>query len=93
MTIWCTLRGWNKETSRGLYQPYILIMQLAAVALMRAEAVPFVEANTAIPCVAVALLAAHPGLLVFRRLGNPQFARIVAALLAISGVSLLVRAL
>jgi uncharacterized membrane protein YfcA len=93
VTIWCTLRGLDKQTSRGLYQPYILIMQLAAVALMRAEAVPFVEAGTAVPCVAVALLAAHLGLAVFRRLGNQQFARIVAALLAVSGVSLLARLL
>lgn len=93
VTIWCTLRGWDKETSRGIYQPYILIIQLAAVAWMRAEAVPFVTAGTAVPCVAVALLAAHLGIAVFRRLGNRQFARIVAALLALSGLSLLLRAL
>ena len=93
VTIWCTLRGWDKDTSRGVYQPYILSMQLAAVAWMRAEAVPFVKAGTAVPCAAVALLAAHLGLAVFRRLGNRQFARIVAALLALSGLSLLDRAL
>jgi len=91
VTIWCTLRGWSKEGARGVYQPYILIMQLAAVAWMRAESVPFVQATTAVPCVAVALLAAHAGLTVFRRLGNEQFARIVSALLAISGASLLAR--
>jgi uncharacterized membrane protein YfcA len=93
VTIWCTLRGWDKESSRGVYQPYILIMQLAAVAWLRAEAVPFVNAGTAVPCVAVALLAAYLGLAVFRRLGNRQFTRIVAALLAASGVSLLARVL
>jgi len=92
VTIWCTMRGWDKATARGVYQPYILVLQLAAVAWMRAESVPFVQAETAIPCVAVALLAAHLGLLVFRRLGNEQFARIVAALLAISGAALLARA-
>jgi uncharacterized membrane protein YfcA len=93
VTIWCTLRGWDKDTSRGVYQPYILIMQLAAVLWMRAEAIPFVDAGTAVPCIAVALLAAHLGLAVFRRLGNQQFARIVAALLAVSGLSLLARVL
>ncbi len=93
VTIWCTMRGWDKATARGVYQPYILVMQLAAVAWLRAEAVPFVQAGTAIPCVAVALLAAHLGLAAFRRLGNEQFARIVAALLAISGAALLARVL
>ena len=90
-TIWCTMRGWDKATSRGVFQPYILIMQLAAVAWLRAEAVPFVQAGTAAPCIAVALLAAHLGLSVFRHLGNQQFARIVAALLAVSGMALLAR--
>lgn len=93
VTIWCTLRGWDKDTSRGVYQPYILIMQLAAVACMHAESVPFVDAGVAIPCVAVALLAAHFGLGVFHRLGNLQFARLVYALLAVSGIALLARAL
>jgi uncharacterized membrane protein YfcA len=93
VTIWCTMRGWDKATARGVYQPYILIMQLAAVAWLRAESVPFVQAGTAIPCVAVALLAAHLGFAVFRRLGNEQFARIIAALLAVSGAALLARVL
>ncbi len=93
VTIWCTLRGWDKDRSRGVYQPYILVMQLAAVAWMRAESVPFVDADVAVPCVAVALLAAHFGLGVFHRLGNLQFARLVYALLAVSGIALLARAL
>ena len=64
---------------------------LALIACMRAEPVPFVSVGLTVPCVAAALLAAHLGLAVFRRLGNRQFARIVAALLALSGMTLLLR--
>jgi uncharacterized protein len=31
-TIWCDLRGWRKDTARGVYQPFILVMQLLALA-------------------------------------------------------------
>ena len=34
VTIWCGFKGWSKEKQRGLYQPFILIVQLAAIAFM-----------------------------------------------------------
>ena len=91
VTVWCTLCGLTKEESRGIYQPYILVMQIAAIAWMRVEAIPFVPAASAACSAAFALLAAHLGLVVFRRLTNPQFARLVYTLLAVSGVALLSR--
>lgn len=92
VTIWCTLRGWDKDTSRGLYQPYILIMQVAAIAWLHAGTTRFVDAGVALPCVAVALGAAHFGMDVFHRLNDRQFSRMVYLLLALSGAILLIRA-
>ena len=34
VTIWCGFKGWSKEKQRALYQPFILIVQLAAIAIM-----------------------------------------------------------
>ena len=32
VTIWCGFKGWTKERQRGIYQPFILIVQLVAIA-------------------------------------------------------------
>ena len=34
VTIWCGFKGWPKEKQRALYQPFILIVQLAAIAIL-----------------------------------------------------------
>ena len=34
VTIWCGFKGWTKERQRGVYQPFILIVQLAALVLL-----------------------------------------------------------
>jgi hypothetical protein len=34
VTIWCSFKGWSKERQRALYQPFILIVQFAAITLM-----------------------------------------------------------
>jgi hypothetical protein len=34
VTIWCGFKGWPKEKQRVPYQPFILIVQLAAIAIM-----------------------------------------------------------
>ncbi len=34
VTIWCGFKGLSKERQRGLYQPFILIVQLAALAVL-----------------------------------------------------------
>ena len=35
VTIWCGMRGWDKRRQRGLYQPFILIMQVLALLLIQ----------------------------------------------------------
>src|SRR5262249_24899355 len=36
--IWCQLRGWPKEVSRGVYQPFIIMAHLATLSLIGAVA-------------------------------------------------------
>jgi uncharacterized membrane protein YfcA len=91
VTIWCGLKGWNKERQRGVYQPFILAMQpvaLVAIGLMRpaghgADA-PDLRMLVFVPA---ALLGAWLGLRVFKRLSDRQFSVAVNALLIVSGIA------
>jgi uncharacterized membrane protein YfcA len=92
VTIWCGLKGWSKEKQRGIYQPYILIMQLMTLVAIfftptaRAQSSAInIETLSYIPA---ALLGTWCGLAIFRRLSDIQFARSLNALLIVSGIGL-----
>jgi uncharacterized protein len=92
VTIWCSLKGWDKNRQRGLYQPFILIMQILAMI-----AIPLVAIGSgqragvgaeALLFVPAALLGTWCGLGCYHRLSDAQFAIVVNGLLIASGVSL-----
>jgi uncharacterized membrane protein YfcA len=91
------LRGWSKARQRATFQPFILLMQLASLASLEAQGgFQTLEHGTLPPlpvlAAAVASLAgAHIGLRQFGRLDDRQFTRWVLALLAASGVAMIVR--
>lgn len=89
MTIWCGLRGWSKERQRGLCQPYILAMQLEALALLARQAPWALSGETLVLYAPMALAAATLGLATFRRLNDRQFKFIVTLMLLASGIALL----
>lgn len=94
VTIWCGMRGWDKRQQRGIYQPFILIMQILALLLIhvaRSTAMP--GAGTGLDLlqfVPVALLGTWFGLVIFRRLSDRLFALAVNLLLLGSGIALLI---
>jgi uncharacterized protein len=88
VTIWCGMRGWSKERQRALYQPYILLMQLEALALLHWQAPKALALEPFMLHVPAALAGAHLGLRVFRRMSNRQFALTVNTLLVVSGIAL-----
>ena len=88
VTIWCGMRGWSKERQRAVYQPYILAMQLEALLCLSARAPAALAVETVALYAPMALGAAVIGLAVFRRLTTRQFARVVNALLIVSGLAL-----
>ncbi len=88
------MRGWDKRRQRGVYQPFILIMQVLALALM-----PFMRGGgfhagsinpAPLQFVPVALLGTWFGLTLFERLSDRTFIRTVNALLLVSGLGLLI---
>jgi uncharacterized membrane protein YfcA len=92
VTIWCGFKGLGKERQRGIYQPFILIVQLAALAVLAlsslgAAARPFDFAG--IVYVPAMLLGASFGMACFKWLNDRQFALAVNLLLIASGLSFL----
>jgi uncharacterized membrane protein YfcA len=94
VTIWCGFKGWSKEKQRGLYQPFILIVQLAAIAFMSLLSLTS-RSHASFDFAGVAylpamLLGSTFGLVSFNRLNDRQFALTVNLLLAVSGLSFFV---
>jgi uncharacterized membrane protein YfcA len=88
VTVWCGMRGWTKDEQRAVFQPYILAMQLVALALLQSSAPASVPGAATLLLVPSALLAAHLGIAVFRKLSNAQFNRVVYGLLIAAGLTL-----
>lgn len=88
---WCALRGYDKDVSRSICQPYILLMQLWVLACMHSHAIELRADAATATYLAAALLAAHLGVAVFRALTNKQFSIVVHCLLIVSGVSLVAK--
>ena len=93
VTIWCRLKGWDKERQRGVYQPFILGMQpitLLAIYLMRPPASAAAPLGLQmLAFIPAALLGAWFGLRIFNRLSDRQFNLAVNALLIVSGIALI----
>ena len=94
VTIWCSMRGWDKVAQRAVYQPYILIMQI--VALVGLVAVSQQTQQAAFD--PVLLLYAIPGLAgavigmrIFQSLTNLQFQHAVNLALVVSGIALVMK--
>jgi uncharacterized membrane protein YfcA len=92
VTIWCSMRGWDKRQQRAVYQPYILIMQIVTILCLQWQAPVDMHAAQDLRFVPFALLGAVGGFAAFERMTNKQFHVVVSALLVVSGVGLLSRA-
>ena len=93
VTIWCSMRGWDKLQQRAAYQPYILTMQIVTIACLWCQSSAHTSVMQNLTFVPFALLGAIAGFAAFQRMSNDQFHRAVSILLIVSGVGLLARAL
>jgi uncharacterized membrane protein YfcA len=92
VTIWCGLKGWDKERQRALYQPFILVMQIAAIAILTllrpdGAVAPSLVVSSMVYLPAM-LCGTMLGMTYFQRLNERQFFLAVNMLLIVSGVSL-----
>jgi uncharacterized protein len=92
VTIWCGLKGWDKNRQRGVYQPFILIMQVIALAAISLAKISQGHGSgidlSAAVYLAPALLGTWSGLAIFRRLSDWHFSLWVNFLLIVSGLGL-----
>ncbi len=95
VTIWCSLKGWDRARQRGVYQPFILLMQLAALVILTVRAGVPIHGTTPMATLAplifvpAALLGTWCGLGCYRRLSDAQFAKVVNLLLIAAGFGLI----
>jgi len=88
LVMWCGMRGLTKECQRSLYQPYILAMQVEALACLRVQAPGAFSSEIFLLYVPLALVAASAGVAIFRRLSGRQFHLAVNVVLLASGIAL-----
>jgi len=88
-TIWCDLHGIAKNEQRGLIQPFILIMQIVALAVLlpRVDWSSGMLLDLAISVPALAAGAAV-GIMLFGRVNEVVFRRVVLTTLLVSGLTL-----
>lgn len=89
-TIWTQLRGWPKETARGVYQPLIFIAQLATLLLVGALAFDQGAALLFATTLPALVAGAWIGWRIYGRLDERRFRQVLALLLVVSGLTLVV---
>jgi len=89
-TLWCTVRGWDKDTQRCIFQSFNLGMQAIALATywLNGTLTPTVGKVFALMFPAI-LVPTFLGARLYRRINAVAFRRIVLGLLLASGVVLL----
>jgi uncharacterized membrane protein YfcA len=89
-TLWCTLRGWDKDTQRGVMQAFNITMHVTTLTGYAVVGHVFTGRVLGLfaviaPALAIPVLL---GTLAFRRLDQKSFRRMVLALLFVSGIVL-----
>ena len=94
LVAWCGLLGLGRIETRSLIQPYIVVIQIAALLLLHltqpsGRATPGLD-PTLLLAMAPALFGTLCGLALYERLSDRQFGRAVNLLLLVSGLGMLV---
>ncbi len=93
-TIWVQLRGWSKNEQRGVNQPFN--MTILAAALLAAAVAGLLDRTFlvwAAITVPISLVGARLGLMLYGRVNDAMFRRLVLMLLVVSGMTLIVSSL
>ena len=93
-SMWLALRPWPKAVQRGIMQPFSMVILLVATVLLALEGVftPQVLYNLALVLPA-SMFGAVIGLMLFRRMPDALYPRVLIGLMLISGGTLLARTL
>jgi uncharacterized membrane protein YfcA len=93
-TLWCTLRGWERDAQRAVFQSFNLAMHTLTLATYGAAGILTGDALRLVAIAAPAmLLPVLLGARLYARLNGTGFQRLLLALLLLSGIGLLASAL
>ncbi|MCO6414615.1 sulfite exporter TauE/SafE family protein [Siccirubricoccus sp. KC 17139] len=93
-TLWCTLRGWERPVQRAVFQYFNLSMHvLTTTGLIVSGQLRREALSLCLMVVPVVVVTAILGARTYRKLGDLGFQRVVLALLALSGVTMLLHSL
>ena len=93
-TLWCALRGWDKDAQRAVFQSFNLVMHMLTLAVYLASGLITDEAAGMFIVIAPAMaIPALIGARLYARFSEATFRRVVLTLLLISGVVLLISSL
>jgi uncharacterized membrane protein YfcA len=91
--LWCSLRGWDRDTQRGVFQGYSTTMLgLTLVVYFARGTLGADELRIFALMMPAILLPAWAGVRLYRRINDVQFRRLVLVLLALSGAALILGA-
>ena len=93
-SMWLALRPWPKAVQRGIMQPFSMVILLVATVLLALQGVvtPQVLYNLSLVLPA-SMFGAVIGLMLFRRMADALYPRVLIGLMLISGGTLLARTL
>jgi uncharacterized membrane protein YfcA len=94
VAIWCGAKGWDKTRQRAVFQPFILIAQIGALATIPLLAPSGGHGWSLHPSdllfIPATMIGTRCGLALFHRMNDRQFARAMNALLMVSGLSFVI---
>ena len=92
--LWTTLRGWDRHTQRGVFQVFNMCMQgLTLAAYIASGTMPRAAWPLFAVMVPAMLIPTVAGFLLYRRVSDLVFRRVVLGLLTVSGAVLIVTSL
>jgi len=86
--IWCQLRGWSKEVSRAVYQPFIIMAHIVTLALIGVVALDRSGVVLFLVALPALMFGAFIGWRAYGRLDETRFRQMFAAFLVVSGLIL-----
>ena len=89
--IWCGLRDWPKEQQRGVFQPFLVTLDILALGVLAMRDMVTVETGiNFLWCVPGVAVGVWVGLKVYKHINDQMFKKILLVLILMSGVMLLV---
>ncbi|SRR5258707_6562170 len=89
-TIWTQLRGWSKFEARAVYQPFIIVAQIATMIVIGVVALDKAGVLLLIVSLPALLVGGWVGWRLYGHLDERRFRQFLALLLVVSGLTLVI---